>query len=534
MHSQAGAWERGEKGNKMQIVGLDFGTTNSILSYYDETKKVVESFKLGGVDGSNYIPSYLAISKDDVEEKYIGHNAKSEDREDYHIFSHFKMLLSEDDENKLSKYNYKNYSPKEIVKEYLKLFLNQYKEESKKEIKNIVITVPEIWLIDNAKSREILMQIIEELKLPLKELISEPMSAGGYFLHKFEEENKKRFSGNFIIFDYGGGTLDISLLRLEDDNLEVLERTGNGNSIENLGNAGTAYDEVVIQTIYEKNHNQEIDKNSQQYLKLLMDFEKLKIEKKDKIKQAINRYSKNNLSNKVIFRVSEMEITPEILMKSFEIFKENIFKELKNIEKYFDIHNINEEDRKKLKIIMVGGFSNFYLSQLAVKEFFNSKTEDDPRFNHNLTLEDTALAISKGATLFAKGLIKIKRTYPITLSLVYSVIDDDFRLGNKEWTFMVKGEEVNFNVNYSDVIFTNAGDIKLHFYMGNIHFIDGLDKKITFPNSDIPNNSWRIGFSIDRNNFIKMHIKDNKKGDNKIIDFGNLIAKYKNKLIAKG
>ena len=66
----------------MNIVGLDFGTTNSILSYYDETKGVVESFKLGGVDGSNYIPSYLAISKDDIDEKYIGKEAKSEDKDD--------------------------------------------------------------------------------------------------------------------------------------------------------------------------------------------------------------------------------------------------------------------------------------------------------------------------------------------------------------------------------------------------------------------------------------------------------------------
>ena len=114
--------------------------------------------------------------------------------------------------------------------------------------------------------------------MPLKELISEPVAAGGYFLNRYEQLNGETFSGNFIIFDYGGGTLDISLLRLENNDLEVLERTGNGNSIESLGNAGTAYDEAVVQYIYKQN-NKPIDKNSQEYTELLIEFEKQKIEK---------------------------------------------------------------------------------------------------------------------------------------------------------------------------------------------------------------------------------------------------------------
>ena len=511
----------------MNIVGLDFGTTNSILSYYDETKGVVESFKLGGVDGSNYIPSYLAISKDDIDEKYIGKEAKSEDKDDYYIFSHFKMLLAEDDKGKLSKYGYDNYTPKEIAKLYLELLLKKYKEETKSDIKNIVITVPEIWLIDNNKSREILVDIIKELNLPLKELISEPVAAGGYFLNKYEQLNGETFSGNFIIFDYGGGTLDISLLRLENNDLEVLERTGNGNSIESLGNAGTAYDEAVVQYIYKQN-NKPIDKNSQEYTELLIEFEKQKIEKKDKIKTAISRYIKNNKANKKIFAIDGVDITPSVLVELFKPFKENIHKELKKIEKYFDMHNINEEDRKKLKVIMVGGFSNFYLSQLALKEFFNSKTDDDPRFNHNLTLEDTALAISKGATLFAKGLVKFKKTYPISIALIYSFINHNAELETAEWMFIKRGEEVDYEINYYDKLFANLGEIKLHFYMGTVDFIvtplNNLSSQIK---------KCKIGFSIDINDIIKMHISDENGVDIKTIPLGDLINEYKNKLIAE-
>ena len=511
------------------VVGLDFGTTNSILSYYDETKQIVESFKLGGVDGSNYIPSYLAISKDDIKEKYIGKEAKSEDRENYYIFSHFKMLFAEDNKGKLSKYGYSDYTPKEIAKNYIKMLLDRYKEESKNSIKDIVVTVPEIWLIDNNKSREILVKIIEELGLPLKELISEPVAGGGYFLHKYEEINDEQFSGNFIIFDYGGGTLDISLLRLENNDLEVLERTGNGNSIESLGNAGTAYDEAVIQYIYRQN-NKKIDTNSQQYTELLIEFEKQKIEKKEKIKIAVSRYIKNNKVDKKIFAIDGVDITPSILVKVFEPFKENIKAKLRNIETYFDMHNIDEEDRKRLKIIMVGGFSNFYLSQMAVKEFFNSKTDDDPRFNHHLNLEDTALAISKGATLFAKELVKLKKTYPISIALIYSFIDHNAKLEEAEWMFIKRGEEINYEVTYYDKFFANLGEITLHFYMGSVDFkVTPLNKN----NISSKIEKCKIGFSIDRNSIIKMHISDKNDVNIKTITLGDLINEYKNKLIAE-
>jgi len=257
-------------------------------------------------------------------------------------------------------------------------------------------------------------------------------------------------------------------------------------------------------------------------------IEKQKIEKKDKIKTAISRYIKNNKANKKIFAIDGVDITPSVLVELFKPFKENIHKELKKIEKYFDMHNINEEDRKKLKVIMVGGFSNFYLSQLALKEFFNSKTDDDPRFNHNLTLEDTALAISKGATLFAKGLVKFKKTYPISIALIYSFINHNAELETAEWMFIKRGEEVDYEINYYDKLFANLGEIKLHFYMGTVDFIvtplNNLSSQIK---------KCKIGFSIDINDIIKMHISDENGVDIKTIPLGDLINEYKNKLIAE-
>ncbi len=41
----------------MNIIGLDFGTTNSIVSFYNSDKSYVDSWKMGGVDGEKYIAS---------------------------------------------------------------------------------------------------------------------------------------------------------------------------------------------------------------------------------------------------------------------------------------------------------------------------------------------------------------------------------------------------------------------------------------------------------------------------------------------
>ena len=62
---------------------------------------------------------------------------------------------------------------------------------------------------------------------------------------------------------------------------------------------------------------------------------------------------------------------------------------------YLQKHNIKTEDSQQFRVVMVGGFSNFYPVRDTIKGVFQSTTGADRRFQ-SLTLEDTALAISKG------------------------------------------------------------------------------------------------------------------------------------------
>lgn len=93
----------------MKTIGLDFGTTNSILSYFNEKNHHVETYKVGGVDGDNYIPSVIAM---DEEEILFGKEAKSYIGDDsFTLFSKFKILLGEESQEKLQAYQYDKHLP---------------------------------------------------------------------------------------------------------------------------------------------------------------------------------------------------------------------------------------------------------------------------------------------------------------------------------------------------------------------------------------------------------------------------------------
>ena len=68
-------------------IGLDFGTTNSILSFYNRNKDYVETYKLDGNAGANYIPSVVAIDDGEIA---IGEVAKNSIDDEYlDVYSRF-------------------------------------------------------------------------------------------------------------------------------------------------------------------------------------------------------------------------------------------------------------------------------------------------------------------------------------------------------------------------------------------------------------------------------------------------------------
>ena len=524
----------------MKVIGLDFGTTNSILSFYNKSTKTIEAWKMGGTDGNNYIPSCLSIEEDG--EIYIGEEAKSSlTRENSQTYSNFKILLHEIDNAKLISYNYHKNKPKDIAKLYIKTLLEIYiKEQNIAKIESLVLTVPEIWIQDDIQARGIIKEITEELNLPLKQLISEPVAAGAYFIDNYKYKHDSSYDGHLLIFDYGGGTLDISLLEASNDALKTLERTGKGKASRSIGKAGVAYDELVIMSLYNQTFGEELQKNSEAYYELLVDFEREKINNKKSIKKYISQYEKNKKLDREIFSLrcdkGKVSIKPSILVECFDkLLTDDIISSLKEIEEYFTVYGIDINNHDEFRIVMVGGFSNYYLSEKIVKGFFGSVTDADRRFETHFTLEDTTLAISKGATLIANKFIELDETYPMTIGLVLFTINSNGEREEIQQEVFKKGNLVDVhNICYSDLTITNTGKIILFLDNGRTAYKIKLDKnpEDIFPNHNLDNNKWHIGFSMDKNSFFYLYLKD-KSGEEKTTKIGNIIEDYKDSIIVE-
>jgi molecular chaperone DnaK (HSP70) len=530
-------------------IGLDFGTTNSILGFYDVNKDIVDTYRMDANGSNDYIPSVVAIEDDEID---IGEVAKRVTNDSYYdVYSRFKILLNLSKREDLVKHGFKDRTPREITKIYLQKLIEHFKKDNRtKKIDSLVITVPEIWLKDNHSSRTILKEVIEELKLPLKRMVSEPVSAGAYFLYNFEKENQKKFNGHVLVFDYGGGTLDISLLQTQNNTIRVLERTGTGQSNKFTGNAGVSFDERVIETMCQD----KVKKLGNEYRALLNKFESEKIQSSSQHERFILRYIQDSSKNRRIFSLTckgenrnylgEFDISASNLIHAFKDLDKEIKTTLREIAQTFPKHNIDTNNSDKFRVVMVGGFSNFYLSKRSVKEFFYA-TDNDERFETHFKANDIALAIAKGATIIAEGKINIDETFPVNLDLVVQRVNAKNVAEEKTINIFKKGEIVKkhtvsyVKINRQNIRIRQAGNIVLLLDNGNeggkykIH----LNKNIQdiFPHYNRVNNEWYIGFSIDENSFMYVYVYDKymKERDAIKTNLGGIIDNYVNSIFIK-
>jgi molecular chaperone DnaK len=510
----------------MLHLGLDFGTTTSILSYHNGPH--LESFKLGGATETPYIPSVLSIEKSDNSPE-IGKAARlNQGNSDYQVYSYFKMLLAEQNTEKLAEYGYVQQSPQTIAKQYLEQLISRYRKECgiNQPIEKLVITVPEIWVREgNHAAREALKNICTELQWRVK-LLSEPVAASVYFADRFNAQHQCDFHGHVLVCDYGGGTLDLSLSAVEPGKITVLEGTGKGSSDKTVGIAGVAFDKAVVTRVL--NGQTTDDKN---FYKLLRDFEEHKITLTDKLDKSLARYRKNSNVNKKMFEIGDHQVKPKDLASVFDqLIQPELHNALTEMKTHLQTHQVDTSNPDRFRVVMVGGFSNFYLVRRTVREFFNSDTDTDRRFHSGFDLTDTALAISKGAALVANGAFKIDMACPISVGIRAK----NAWLENEDILLLKKGIPVEryqqprfsrwLEVGSEKTLNTQSLTLFLDIGSGKRRYID-LKGKLTdlIPNPTV-DNKWQVGFAVDDDVMFTLHVKD-QQGVEKTTPLGNLEEK---------
>lgn len=194
--------------------GVDFGTTNSaafaISKFVDS-----DAYKyVIGEDEKHPLPSYVAINKVTGEVR-TGTNAKNSitQNDEYEVFSSIKSIIDSDREWKIAD---KIWTPIQITAELFKA-LKSVAAKNTLNMEDIVVAVPVGF---SSIKKNNIRKAAKLAGLNVKMFVSEPTAA---FCSKKDE--MKRYS-NVAVFDWGGGTLDVSILNIENNIVRELATDG--------------------------------------------------------------------------------------------------------------------------------------------------------------------------------------------------------------------------------------------------------------------------------------------------------------------
>ena len=224
---------------KKFVVGIDLGTTNSLIASYDATLRIYQE------NSSKLIPSVVGIQKNN--NILVGDNACLQSDTDTTIIRSIKRImgLSYEDINKLEHQesfsvvraqndlpciavNDKEYSAIDISSKILSHLKKLAESMENKILDGAVITVPAYF---NDIQRQATKNAAKISGINVLRLLNEPTAAAlAYGLESNE-------TGSFVIYDFGGGTFDVSVLNLDKGIFKVLSTDGNtrlgGDDIDN-------------------------------------------------------------------------------------------------------------------------------------------------------------------------------------------------------------------------------------------------------------------------------------------------------------
>lgn len=194
----------------MTTIGIDLGTTNSLVAYWTDNGPVI----IPNVINSNITPSVISI--DENGEILVGQIAKERLITHPHLTAaNFKRYMGTEKIFKLGTYSF---SPEELSSFVLKSLKADAEAFLGEEVAEAVISVPAYF---NDAQRKATKRAAELAGLKVERLISEPTAAAiSYGLHQQESETQ------FLVFDLGGGTFDVSILELFEGVMEVKSIAG--------------------------------------------------------------------------------------------------------------------------------------------------------------------------------------------------------------------------------------------------------------------------------------------------------------------
>lgn len=352
-----------------KIIGIDLGTTNSVVSFMEGgTPKVIPN-----QEGANTTPSIVAFTKDG--QRLVGSIAKRQavTNPENTIFSAKRFIgrkfsqltesekkvvpykLTQDENGEIAiEIQGKKITPQEIAAGVLQKLKQAAEDYLGEKIHDAVITVPAYF---NDAQRQATKDAGKIAGLDVKRIINEPTAAAlSYGLDKKNNEI-------IAVFDFGGGTFDVSILEVGDGVVEV--KATNGDTM--LG--GDNIDEKIIHYMldeFKKEQGVDLAKDKMALQRLKEAAEKAKIELSSMTETEIN----------LPYITADASGPKHLVMKlnraKLEALCADIFKRL------FDPCKLAMKDAGVSasqidEVLLVGGSTRIPKIQELVKEFFGKE-----------------------------------------------------------------------------------------------------------------------------------------------------------------
>ena len=263
----------------MAVIGIDLGTTNSIAVVFrnGEVEMIPNSF------GEYLTPSVVTIEN---KELIVGKIAKQKlVTNPENTTSLFKRDMGT---NKTIKLGKNKYLPQELSALVLKQLINDAEKYLNEKVEEVVISVPAYF---NAKQRRATKLAGEIIGVKVDRLINEP-SAAAIACHEDEFET-------FVVFDFGGGTLDVSVVDCFENVVSICSIAGNNQ----LG--GIDFDKAIAMHFCQQN---KIDYNS-----LLRAEKESLFLAAERVKIALQDNEEATMSLSIRGKLYSVKITNEIL-----------------------------------------------------------------------------------------------------------------------------------------------------------------------------------------------------------------------------
>ncbi|MCA9362643.1 molecular chaperone DnaK [Candidatus Kaiserbacteria bacterium] len=353
-----------------KILGIDLGTTNSAMAIIEAGEPTI----IENSEGARTTPSIVAISK--TNERLVGQIAKRQavtnptntiygikrfmghDYEDAAVQKDKEVVPYEikkgSDGGTLVNMDGKDYRPEEVSAMILTKLKNDAEAKLGEKITEAVITVPAYFDDSQRKATQDAGKIAG---LEVKRIINEPTAAAlAYGFNKKKDEK-------IVVYDFGGGTFDVTVLEVGDDVVEVQSTDGDAHM------GGRDIDQAIVRFLIESfKKDTGVDLGKDKLALQRLD------ESAEKAKHELSNTSETDINIPFISQGSDGPLHMDVKLsraKLEELAHEYVDKSIEITKRALEASGLKKEEIDE--IILVGGQTRMPAIQNAVKTLFGKE-----------------------------------------------------------------------------------------------------------------------------------------------------------------